>query len=198
VERADSAVISMLSTPLLRERRAHFTNGSQRNQWFSYDLALLCHERGARRGARSGAIFSGRRQRTREGGWCIPRKSAPSHQGLGSKLILPCVLCSYEVDCEDIVDLGTKADCAVQAIDPTDMECDWRSYVASGCEPPSWHLARRLISDGYAGILVPSFAPGATSVDQNLVLWKWGNQPPHQVNVFDPKGRLPRNQLSWD
>ena len=58
--------------------------------------------------------------------------------------------------------------------------------------------ARRLIARGIAGILVPSFAPGAAPHDENLVLWDWSGRPPHQVTVFDPSGRLPRNQLSWD
>jgi RES domain-containing protein len=60
----------------------------------------------------------------------------------------------------------------------------------------SWQLARRLIARGIAGILVPSFAPGATAGDHNLVLWDWSEGSPHQVRVFDPSGRLPRNQLS--
>jgi RES domain-containing protein len=59
-------------------------------------------------------------------------------------------------------------------------------------------LARRLITRGIAGILVPSFAPGATPGDDNLVLWDWSNRLPHRVTVFDPTGRLPRNQRSWD
>jgi len=54
------------------------------------------------------------------------------------------------------------------------------------------------MSDGYAGILVPSFAPQPTFTDQNLVLWKWSDRRPHRVRVYDPSGRLLRNQLSWD
>ena len=49
-----------------------------------------------------------------------------------------------------------------------------------------------------AGILVPSFTPGATQRDENLVLWDWSERPPHQVKVFDPSGRLPRDQRSWE
>jgi hypothetical protein len=45
VERADCAAFSMLSAPLLRERRAHVTNGAQRNRWLSRDIALMCHQR---------------------------------------------------------------------------------------------------------------------------------------------------------
>ena len=54
------------------------------------------------------------------------------------------------------------------------------------------------MADGQAGILVPSFAPGARDEDHNLVLWNWSDRPPHQVAVFDPSGRLPKNRLSWD
>jgi len=41
------------------------------------------------------------------------------------------------------------------------------------------------------------FAHGATADDQNLVLWRWGPDPPHKVMVYDPTGKLPKNQLSW-
>jgi len=62
-------------------------------------------------------------------------------------------------------------------------------------EPETGQLTRRLIARGITGILVPSFAPGATRSHDNLVL-NWDEQPP--LRVFDPSGRLPRNQLSWD
>ena len=44
--------------------------------------------------------------------------------------------------------------------------------------------------------MVPSFAPGALASDANLVLWRWGPDLPHRVEVHDPGGRLPNNQLS--
>jgi RES domain-containing protein len=77
------------------------------------------------------------------------------------------------------------------------LSCEWEIDMRERREPASWRLARRLIARGIAGILVPSFAPGATHRDVNLVLWDWSDRPPHQVKVFDPGGRLPRNQLSW-
>jgi len=110
----------------------------------------------------------------------------------------PCVLCSYDVDCADIADLRTDAGRAIHNATLTDMTCSWFSYISNGEKPPSWRVAERLISDGHAGILVPSFAPRRTLADQNLVLWRWSDHAPHQVRVFDPSDRLPRNQLSWD
>ena len=101
----------------------------------------------------------------------------------------PLTVCSYEVDVEDIVDLRT---------DPVaDMDCAWRYEVASGREPASWRLARQSIAAGNAGLIAPSFAPGARPDMANLVLWKWGPDLPHRVVVHDPSGRLPKDQTSW-
>ena len=119
-----------------------------------------------------------------------------ANQGFAFK-VEPCVLCSYEVDCEDIADLTSEAERAAHGIDAADMACAWFSDLAAGREPPSWGIARRLMADGCAGILVPSFAPGAGDADRNLVLWTWSERLPHRVSVFDPSGRLPKNQLSW-
>jgi RES domain-containing protein len=71
------------------------------------------------------------------------------------------------------------------------------SDVAAGRVPASWALQRRLADEGTAGILVPSYASGATTDRANLVLWEWSDRPPHQVVVFDPNQRLPRNRASW-
>jgi len=118
------------------------------------------------------------------------------NQGFAHK-IEPCVLCSYDVDCEDVVDLRTEADRKAAGVSLKDMACAWFSDISQGREPPSWRIARRLIDVGNAGVLVPSFAPGATTEDQNLVLWRWGKSLPHKVSVHDPSGRLPKDQLSW-
>jgi RES domain-containing protein len=120
-----------------------------------------------------------------------------ANQGFAFK-INACLLCSYEVDCADIADLRDEAGRAAHRVDAADMSCPWFAMIAQGREPQSWTLARRLIAQRFAGILVPSYAPGADATDQNLVLWKWSSKLPHRVNVYDPSGRLPKNQLSWD
>lgn len=109
----------------------------------------------------------------------------------------PCVLCSYEVDCDDVVDLRTDAERAAAGISLDTMRCAWMDDIGKGKRPPSWSIHNRLAMSGSAGILVPSFAPGADASDCNLVLWRWGKDRPHRVNVVDPSGKLPKNQLSW-
>jgi RES domain-containing protein len=118
------------------------------------------------------------------------------NQGFAHK-IEPCVLCSCDVDCEDVVDLRAEAGRNAAGVSFTDMACAWFFDISQRKEPPSWRLARKFIDAGKAGILVPSFAPSATAVDQNLVLWKWGKSLPHKVSVYDPSGQLPKDQLSW-
>jgi RES domain-containing protein len=113
-------------------------------------------------------------------------------QGFAGR-IPPTVLCEYDIDCEDVVDLrdATSQQAAGTSLDV--LSCAWK--LASPA--PSQQLAARLIGEGAAGILVQSFAIGAPPQHANLVLWKWGADLPWRVEVFDPSGRLPKNQLSW-
>lgn len=119
-----------------------------------------------------------------------------ANQGFAHR-IDPCVLCAYEVDCEDIADLASEAGRAAFGIAFEDMACAWALALSEGERPASWSIHDRLRAKGIAGILVPSFAPGAESEDRNLVLWDWGPDRPHRVAVVDPGGRLPKDQLSW-
>jgi RES domain-containing protein len=111
--------------------------------------------------------------------------------------LTPYVLCSYDVDCDDIADLRSDADRAALGAELSDLACAWGDALIDGPEPASWAVVRRLIADGYAGALVPSFANGASVDDQNLVLWRWGPDPPHKAMAYDPTGKLAKSQLSW-
>jgi RES domain-containing protein len=119
-----------------------------------------------------------------------------ANQGFAHR-IDPCVLCSYEIDCEDVADLTTEWGRRGYPVALDEMACAWATALANGDRPASWSVYDRLKSQGTAGILVPSFAPGAEADDLNLVLWAWGPDLPHKVTVFDPSGRLPKDQLSW-
>jgi len=109
----------------------------------------------------------------------------------------PLTLCAYEVDCADVVDLtdakvrsafGTSADW---------LAAPWELELADGATPTTWRLARTLIAAGYAGAVVPSFAPGAAARDINVVFWYWQEARPYRVAVIDDEGRLPAEQRSW-
>jgi RES domain-containing protein len=119
-----------------------------------------------------------------------------ANQGFAHK-IEPCVLCSYDIACEDIVDLIAAEGRVAHGVAQEDMAAGWFSFLAAGRQPPSWAIARRLIAEGAAGMLAPSYAPAATPADRNLILWRWSSQKPHKITVHDPSGRLPKDQLSW-
>ncbi len=108
----------------------------------------------------------------------------------------PCVLCTYEIDFDDVVDLRAGEARRAASVGEQDMASPWFAEAAARREPASWRLARRLIAGGAAGLIAPSFVRGAGAGDVNLVLWDWGGRRPHKVRVFDPSGRLPKSQLS--
>lgn len=115
-----------------------------------------------------------------------------------ARRIDPLVLCSYDVDCSDVVDLRTEEGRRLADVALDDMACAWMDIATRGRRPPSWSIYERFSASGAAGILSPSFAPGADGREANLILWTWGRDLPHRIEVFDPSGRLPKNQLSWD
>lgn len=117
-------------------------------------------------------------------------------QGFTNRL-LPLTMCEYDVDCDGLADLRDDAARAAHGIKLADLACPWLTFQLAGKAAPSWLAVDRLKLSGYGGMLVPSFVPGAAAANVNLVLWDWGPTLPRQVHVFDPTGRLPRNQLSW-
>jgi RES domain-containing protein len=68
----------------------------------------------------------------------------------------------------------------------------WRDQMKASGEARTQAFARRLIASGYQGLLVRSFARGATGDDLNLVLWKWGNAAPARLILIDDENRLSR------
>jgi RES domain-containing protein len=116
-----------------------------------------------------------------------------ANQGLAHR-IDPCVLCCYDVDCDDVIDLRSDVSRTAAKVRLEDMSCAWMDFLARGERPPSWGIYEGL-KRTTAGILVPSFAPGASEDDHNLVLWRWGD-PEHRVDVVDPDRRLPLTQLA--
>ena len=82
-------------------------------------------------------------------------------------------------------------------IELVDLACPWEDVADLGGEPPSWRVAKKLVSMGAAGIIIPSFASHATLNDVNAVFWDWSHRKPHRVRIIDNHGRLPKNDRSW-
>jgi len=67
----------------------------------------------------------------------------------------------------------------------------WRMKMLDGQLVPTQELARALIADRFAGLLIKSFAKGASSSDFNIVLWAWTDNK-GSLEVVDDEERLSR------
>jgi RES domain-containing protein len=108
----------------------------------------------------------------------------------------PLTVCAYDVSSSDILDATDSSVRSSCHIDLDDLSCPWEMFASKGQRVPSWDLVVRLSANGVAGMIVPSFAPGAQEA-QNLVFWDWSNDAPHKVIVIDDQARLPKDQSSW-
>ena len=106
----------------------------------------------------------------------------------------PLTIVAYDVDCSNIADLSRAKGLKGHRVRRAQLGCAWKLLAETGKEVPSWTLAERLRTKGHAGIIVPSFAPGAGATARN---WCWGDTLPYKVTIFDPQRRLPRDDSSW-
>lgn len=103
----------------------------------------------------------------------------------------PTTIVSYRADIENIFDGRDPAELAGFGMsraglsDPT-----WRDQMKRGRKAHSQIFAEALIAAGFNGLLVRSFARGATDDDLNLVLWRWSDKPPSRIALIDDDGRL--------
>jgi RES domain-containing protein len=107
----------------------------------------------------------------------------------------PTTLVAYQAAFESLFDGRDGFALADQGFSLADLPSNsWRGQARAEGEAPTQTLARRLVKAGYHGLMVPSFAAGATAVDLNLVLWQWSDYPSTQLELIDDEGRLLRPQ----
>lgn len=105
----------------------------------------------------------------------------------------PTTLVSYDADigrvfdCQDETSLQAHGMDAIAIADPA-----WRDQMKGKGEAPTQAFAHILTESGYHGLLVRSFAPGATRDDLNLVLWQWSDDLPFRLSLIDDERRLSR------
>lgn len=103
----------------------------------------------------------------------------------------PTTLVSYDAAIREIFDARDATALASEGMTAADLaDTTWRDQMKTSGEARTQALARRLISVGYNGLLVRSFAPGTTVDDLNLVLWKWGPATPARLVLIDDENRL--------
>lgn len=102
----------------------------------------------------------------------------------------PTMLVSYEAEIEKIFDTRNAAALSATGMDAAALaDATWRDQMKAIGESRSQTLARRLIGDGYHGMLVRSFAAGTGEDDINIVLWRWGARAPHRLMLIDDENR---------
>lgn len=105
----------------------------------------------------------------------------------------PTTLVSYEADIEGIFDTRDEQALKAEGMDAALLaDNSWRDQMRTAGEAKTQAFARRLISSGYNGLLVQSFAKGAGVDDLNLVLWRWGTTSPSRLTLIDDEDRLSR------
>jgi RES domain-containing protein len=77
---------------------------------------------------------------------------------------------------------------------PADIgRCEWRDEMDAGRVPATHVVMRRLASNGFHGLVYPSFmSPGGNCI----ALWVW-NRDGVDLRVIDPDNRMPRSPASW-
>ncbi|MEP9356375.1 RES domain-containing protein [Xanthobacter sp. KR7-65] len=105
----------------------------------------------------------------------------------------PTTLVSYDAQIEAIFDCRDEAALAAEDMNAATLAATtWRDEMKVAGEARTQAFARRLMSAGYSGLLVRSFAAGSAADDFNLVLWRWGDAPPLRLTLIDDEGRLSR------
>ncbi|MGJ3262445.1 MAG: RES family NAD+ phosphorylase [Salinarimonas sp.] len=103
----------------------------------------------------------------------------------------PTTIVAYEADIAPIFDAGDETALARYGITSEAIAADdWRIRMREEEKSPSQELAERLVSDGFAGMKVRSFARGAGAADKAMVLWSWGPDLPTRLTLVDDEGRL--------
>jgi len=105
----------------------------------------------------------------------------------------PTMLVSYDADIGQVFDSGDEAALAAEGMDDDALaDATWRDQMKANGEARTQAFARRLIAQGHHGLMVKSFAHGASREDLNLVLWRWGPAMPSRLTLIDDENRLSR------
>lgn len=103
----------------------------------------------------------------------------------------PTTLVCYEADIKRVFDTRDETALGAEGMDAAAIAAaSWRDEMKATGEARTQNFARRLVSDGYHGLLVRSFAPAARNDDLNLVLWRWSDAAPCRLTLIDDEGRL--------
>ena len=103
----------------------------------------------------------------------------------------PTTLVAYRADLAGLIDGRDAGALTSWGATPDALaDPDWRDRMLRGGPVPTQALAARLAAAGHPGLIVPSYARGATARDVNLVLWRWNTGTGDALAVVDDEGQL--------
>jgi len=102
----------------------------------------------------------------------------------------PTLLVSYRAGIGPIFDARDAGELARRGVSAQILsDAGWRIAMLDSRPLPSQDFARGLMADGFARLIVRSFAKGSSDADLTLVLWRWVGDGAAVVAV-DDEGRL--------
>jgi RES domain-containing protein len=99
----------------------------------------------------------------------------------------PVTLVAYQADIGPLFDGRDETALQPYRLTPSALaDAGWRDRMLSGNPVPTQDLAEAATAQGHAGIVVPSYARGASAGALNLVLWDWVGR----ITLVDDEDRL--------
>lgn len=103
----------------------------------------------------------------------------------------PTTLVCYRAEIEMVFDTTDMAALEAAGLDEVALaDPAWRDQMKTKGQARTQRFASDLVTAGYNGLLVRSFAKGACPGDMNLVLWNWGPSAPCCLELIDDEDRL--------
>lgn len=104
----------------------------------------------------------------------------------------PTVLVSYQADLGPVFDTRDLTALQQRGMSDTSLaDPGWRSKMLDGQPVPTQNFANGLIADGFAGLLIRSFAKGTSAASLNVMLWRWTGAG-CLLDIVDDENRLTR------
>lgn len=106
----------------------------------------------------------------------------------------PALIAQFELKDASLADLTDRPMLEKLGVTADIHKCEWREIMSSGRVPETHTLQKRLLAQGYHGVIYPSvMSPGGTCV----AIWLWNTEGTPRLDVIDPDGRLPKTPASW-
>jgi RES domain-containing protein len=107
----------------------------------------------------------------------------------------PATIAQLKLTGAKLADLTDPTVLARLGIDPSVHDCQWRAALDEGEVPETHRLSKRLLREGYDGVIYPSAMSRGGSC---VALWRWNSKGLPALEVVDPESRLPKSPASWE